>query len=67
MTFDGVELFLALSGRGSIGVCVLWRVRIWTLDLNEAFGTDRLIAASGSVQVWGIIQEADGAFAGIFV
>jgi hypothetical protein len=36
-------------------------MRIGSLDLHEAFRTDRLIAAASFVQVWGIVEEADGA------
>lgn len=46
---------------------MLRRVWIRALDLNETFGTDGLIAASSSVQVRGIVEEADGAFARILV
>jgi len=34
------------------------RVWIWPLYLDETLGADRLIATSGLVEVWRIIQEA---------
>jgi len=42
-------------------------VGIRSLDLNEAFAADRLVAAPRVIQIRGIVQEADGAFNCIFV
>lgn len=42
-------------------------VRVRALDLDEAFGADGLITATSPVQIGWIVQEADGAFAGILV
>jgi hypothetical protein len=46
---------------------MLRRVRIRTLDLYEALGTDRLITAASFVEVWRIVHEADGTLCSIFV
>jgi hypothetical protein len=46
---------------------VLRWVWLGTLDLDEAFRTDGLIAASSTVEVRRIVQEADGTFARILV
>lgn len=46
---------------------MLWRVWIWTFDLHKAFGTDPLVATSGLVAKCRVVDEADGAFEGIFV
>jgi hypothetical protein len=46
---------------------MLGRMRVWPLDLYEAFGTDGLITAPGLVEVGRIIEEADGTFGSILV
>lgn len=46
---------------------MLWRMRVRALDLNKAFGANGLIAASRSIQVRRIVQEADGTFRCIFI
>lgn len=51
--------------RGTLGV--LRRVRIRSFNLHEAFRTDGLIAASRSVQVGWIVQEANGTLGRILV
>ena len=43
-------------------VVMVWRVRIWTFDLDEAFRANRLLTAAGSIQVGRVIHEADWAF-----
>ena len=42
-------------------------MRIGTFDLDEAFRTDSLLAATSGVQIWWVIQKADGAFASVFI
>lgn len=40
---------------------------IWSFDLHKALGANGLVATPGLVQVWRIIQEADGAFCRILI
>jgi hypothetical protein len=47
--------FLRFSGSVRIGVAMLRRMRVGTLDLNKAFRADRLVATPGPVQVGRII------------
>ena len=42
-------------------------VRVGTLDLYEALAADSLVATSSVVEVWRVVEEADGAFAALFV
>jgi hypothetical protein len=58
--------FLVWVPNLTIGV-VFGQMWIGTLNLNKAFATNRLVAASGAVQVWWIGQEADGTIHGVFV
>jgi hypothetical protein len=46
---------------------MLRRMRVWSFDLHETFRANCLITASRRVEIRRIIQEADGAFAGVFV
>jgi hypothetical protein len=46
---------------------VLRRMRIRSLDLYKAFRTYGLIATSGFIQIWRIINEADRAFCRILI
>jgi hypothetical protein len=43
------------------------RVGIGSLDLDETLGANRLIAASGSIQIRWIVEKADGTFGRVFV
>lgn len=43
------------------------RVRIGALDLNETFRANRLVTASGTVEIRRIVKEADRTLACVFV
>jgi hypothetical protein len=61
-------LFAFGRSRGvGVGLLVLWRMRIWALDLNKALGADGLVTASSSVQIRRVEQEADRTFGPILV
>ena len=46
---------------------VLWRMRIWSLDLDEALRAYGLIATTCLVQMWWVVHEADGALGSVLV
>lgn len=46
---------------------MFWRMRIRSLDLYEAFRADRLITTSSLIQVWRVVEEADGTLGSILV
>lgn len=46
---------------------MFWSMGIWSFDLNKAFRADSLFAASGRIEIWWIVQEANGALASILV
>lgn len=46
---------------------MLRRVWVRALDLDETFGAYRLVAASSPIEIWRVVKEANGTFAGIFV
>jgi hypothetical protein len=46
---------------------MLWGMRVGAFYLNKAFGANRLIATSCTVEIRRIIEEADRALRGILV
>lgn len=48
-------------------VMPLGKMRVRSLDLHEALTANLLVAASGSVQIWRVVQEANRAFCAFFV
>jgi hypothetical protein len=48
-------------------VVALWKMRVWPLDLNEAFAAYRLVATPCMVQIWRVGQKTDGTFGCILV
>jgi hypothetical protein len=43
------------------------KVWVGALDLDKTLAADGLVAASGVVEVWRVVEEADGAFSALFV
>lgn len=52
---------------GWIVMFMLWRMRIWSLDLHEALRAYWLIAASRFVEIGRVIEEADRTLSRIFI
>jgi hypothetical protein len=46
---------------------VFRRMGLRSLDLHKTFRANRLVTAAGGIEIWGIVQKADGAFRRIFV
>jgi hypothetical protein len=46
---------------------MLWWMWIRSLDLDKAFGTNRLITATCFVQMWWVVHKTDGTFGGVLV
>lgn len=46
---------------------VLRWVRVWSLDLNEAFRADSLVATTSLVEIWGIVKKTNWALDSILV
>lgn len=42
-------------------------VRVRSLDLDEAFRADWLIATPSIIEMWGVVHKADGTFRSIFI
>ena len=46
---------------------MLWWMWVWSLDLDETFGADRLVAASSLIQIGRVVKKADWTLRGVFV
>ena len=62
-----VSTFFGWRWRRSGRVTMFRRVRVGTLDLDETFGTNCLIAATSLIEVWWVIQETDRTLGSVFV
>jgi len=46
---------------------MLWWMRVGSFNLNKTLGAYCLIAASGLIEVWRVVEETDRTFRGIFI
>ena len=66
-----LPIFMLFSAGSILGViamvCMVREMGVRPLDLNKAFGTNRLITAPCPVEIRRVVKETDRAFTGIFV